>query len=528
MDNNKKKKYIKKEKEPIVHVSFDVEMGYISAQNRSDSADRVANPFRGMFYPSVYFENSFSKKHLEEVKEELIINYISRHPKITDKKLKEVIRLIDKNVNLNVYEILSKYDNLHAFKGLKTDKAYKYVKAMTKPIRKKANETGKEYNKRVVLERNRMLDKAGISYRFDLTGIVFSRNSPLVDKIKVLKMAMKSKSIAHIGFHNKLFENKNSSISYNETNIPEDIREFKEKAISKYSKSISNIKNGVQTKFTAKKGLLKDLKEKVREKDFKQKTKKALLSVGIASLALLTAIGTSKSVAQDNRLNTDFNTSSNIVAEIETTKEETTTNFISQIENENDNKSAVETNPEMIVLQDALFETIDVPFDTVFKSPEKGKYYSSPEGKGNYGFYDNIKENLHIVYVDVFDVDGRFFVYDSSTGLSIAEIKSLHPGATLSYCVFTEANKNTGKYKNLGWNTASENDIEGCIIKSVIADLKDYLSPEAMQFLCDTDLKDVVDKNKVNKYLEQIKQAYEQRQENNTSEKQLSVEEMEK
>lgn len=517
MHNNKKKKYIKKEKEPIVHVSFDLEMGDISVQNRSDPADVVANSFRGEPY---YIENSFSKKHLEEVKEELIISYIHRHPKITDKKLEEIISLIDKNVNLNVYEILNKYDNLHSFKGPETDKAYKYVKAMTKPIRKKANETKKEYNKRVVLERNRMLDKAGIICNFDLTGIIFSRNSPLVDKIKVLKMAIKSKSIAHIGFHNKLFENKNSSIPYDETNMPEDMREVKEKASSKYSKSISNIKNGVQTKFTAKKGLLKDLKEKVKEKDFKQKTKKALLSVGIASLALLTAIGTSKSVAQDNKLNTDFNISSNIVAEIETTKEETTTNFISQIEIDNDNKSAVENNPEMIVLQDALFEAIDVPFDTVFKSPEKGKYYSAPEGKGNYGFYDNVKENLHAVYVDVFDVDGRFFVYDSSSGLSITEIKSRHPGATLSYCVFTEPNKNTGKYKNLGWNIASENDIESCIIKSIIADLKDYLSPEVMQFLCNTDLKDIVDKNKVNKYIEQIKEAYKQKQANKTVEQQ--------
>lgn len=519
--SKKREKYVKKEKEPIVHVSFDIEMGCISAKNRSIPSDGVSNPFRGAFYPSLYYEKSFSKEHLDYVKQDLINNYISRHPNITNKKFKEIMELVDKNVNLNVYEVLSKYDNLHAFKGPETDKAYKYVKAMTKPIRRKTNESEKDYNKRVTLERNRMLDKAGISCDFDLTGIIFSKNS-LVDKIKVLKMAIKSKSIAHIGFHNKLFENKNSSIPYNETNMPEDTIEVKEKVSSKYSKSISNIKNGVRTKFTAKKGLLKELKEKVKEKDFKQKTKKALLSVGVMSLAVLTAIGGSKSIAQENRtrLNTDVQPSSSIVAETETAKEESTTDFISQINNDNDGNSMVESEPEMIVLQDALFETIDVPFDTVFKAPEKGKYYSAPEGKGNYGFYNNIKENLHAVYVDVFDVDGNFFVYDSSSGLSISEIKALHPGAELSYCVFTEPNKDTGKYKNLGWNTAGENDIEGCIIKSVIADLKDYLLPETMQFLCDTDLKDNVDKKEVNKYLEQIKQAYEQKQKNKTVEQQ--------
>ncbi len=515
----KSRKYVKKEKEPIVHVSFDIEMGCISAQNRSIPSYGVSNPFRGAFYPSLYNEKSFSKEHLDYVKQDLINNYISRHPNITNKKFKEIMELVDKNVNLNIYEILSKYDNHLFWKGQKTDKAYKYVKAMTKPIRRKVNESEKDYNKRVTLERNRMLDKAGISCDFDLTGIIFSRAS-LVDKIKVLKMAIKSKSISHIGFHNKLFENKNSSIPYDERFVSDNVKEVEEK--SKRNKSISSIKDGIQTRFTAKKGLLKELKEKVKEKDFKQKTKKALLSVGVVSLAVLTAIGGSKSVSQENRnrLNTDVQTSSSIVAETETTQEESTTEYISQIENDNDGNSIVESEPEMIVLQDALFETIDVPFDTVFKSPEEGKYYSAPEGKGNYGFYNNIKENLHAVYVDVFDVDGNFFVYDSSSGLSISEIKALHPGATLSYCVFTEPNKDTGKYKNLGWNIASENDIEGCIIKSVIADLKDYLSPEAMQFLCDTDLKDTVDKKEVNKYLEQIKEAYEQKQANKTVEQQ--------
>ena len=171
---------------------------------------------------------------------------------------------------------------------------------------------------------------------------------------------------------------------------------------------------------------------------------------------------------------------------------------------ENKERKVKTEKKDIITLQDALMESLEIDFDSNFTKAH-GKYYETPEETGRFGNFENRKGDLKISLVNVIDENGAYHEYSINDGKTLYEIKAMYPNSTISYHV------NTSSGMMLGWNANAKN-IENKLVKRSLKDMKDggYLSTEIMQFLCENKLSDSIDKNECSELLTSINSAMKQ------------------
>lgn len=294
--------------------------------------------------------------------------------------------------------------------------------------------------------------------------------------------------------------------------------------------------------FTAPKGMFEKLSKKVQEKDFKQKVKKVLFTAGIIGMVGLSGLGIStvKSDFRNNNQNAQTSmsydapnyegtsenetvydiqgeTESVASAEIVTPQEENkeivdVTENTEKVEEtsastvENEVVEAEKQEGEKIVLQDAIFDCLGIDMNSEF-SMKSGKYYETPKQTGNSGNYEKYGGNVKLSYIVAIEGE-NYYQYSNNDGLTVSQIKEAHPDAQISYHV---VNADNGMV--LGWNMATENNIERSMVNSALMRVKEYLPTETMEFLCNTDLSSQVDSKECEVHFNNLKKAIEQSKE---------------
>lgn len=369
---------------------------------------------------------------------------------------------------------------------------------------------------------------------------------PILPKIPHLKFTSAKKIFNNV---KKIGSTSISRISSSASDLLNNIDEQLDSTKVNIANYAKTVKGEIHQKYTAKKGLLNELHQKVKQSNFKQKVQKtlkkhALKGAFAAGIIALTIGGLNSSQSQSNPVahnstkkiefetnNTqdtlktlDSSSSSMTIQEniIEDSTEAPTVKIEKKKENkgnaikkEDKSKTSsisdkskesdkTNTSAESIVLQDALLNSLEIDFDSDF-TMNHGKYYETPEGTGRYGNFENRKGDLNISLVNVIDENGNYHQYSINDDKTLSEIKAMYPNSTISYHV------NTDSGMMLGWNS-NANNIEKRLVKRTLKDMKDkgYLSTKIMQFLCDNKLSDSIDKNECSEYLNSIRSAVKQ------------------
>lgn len=84
-----------------------------------------------------------------------------------------------------------------------------------------------------------------------------------------------------------------------------------------------------------------------------------------------------------------------------------------------------------------------------------GKYFETPEGQGNYGYFENFTDGTKIIqYIDVMTDEGYIIIKDDS--VSLYELKQQYPNAKFSYHMVCQSKD--GTTRTLGWLTEDSLD----------------------------------------------------------------------
>ena len=414
------------------------------------------------------------------------MDYIRNHKHITEEEKRQIMKRIRKNIDTTIYSLLGDYD-VQNF--TKSDKQRQYVEAMLKPVKRKSNESSKEYKIREKMTRKKLLEKKGIELEYTLNSIK-GRNCNLIDTLNIIKNVIKNKDYAKVMLFRKIVNNEknikvNEKVKRNkdvdksitkkykakDNKMKNKIKDGKltQKAIKSRKKTKQKEKRNINNKenktrrYTAPNGLLKTLKNKTQNPQFTKRTISGLAAAGIIGLSIA---GIWSSVNQTKRnINAEM-TTNNIETTIkepknklELDKFENTVDI--QLEQQKEVKDVNEIkqnhiDEDKIILNDMLIECLDLGIGNEFNM-KNGKYYEGPDG-GKSGNYGNKSSKVMINYIDVIE-GGNYKQYTINDNKTISQIKKEHPDARISYHVVTLDGM------TLGWNESTENDIEKNMVK---------------------------------------------------------------
>ena len=139
------------------------------------------------------------------------MDYIRNHKHITEEEKRQIMKRIRKNIDTTIYSLLGDYD-VQNF--TKSDKQRQYVEAMLKPVKRKSNESSKEYKIREKMTRKKLLEKKGIELEYTLNSIK-GRNCNLIDTLNIIKNVIKNKDYAKVMLFRKIVNNE-KNIKVNE------------------------------------------------------------------------------------------------------------------------------------------------------------------------------------------------------------------------------------------------------------------------------------------------------------------------
>lgn len=550
-----------------VRAVIDSGEGVAAVKERKQNSWQMVVPFRGTTIRG-FNERLFSKKDEERIKSEIFDKYVGNNKYMSAEQQAKILERINKNVDIKMFKILRDYDISNYWE---TNKSQEYVNAMVKNVKfkRKKTDSARQLAKKEDAARRKELRNAGIVLTYDLRKLVFNKNNP-IDNIKVLANALKHRRFAEVKFFAFTLDPENRRITRPQKMASNKVITFKKKERQLVPLKLKKTEKA--KKYTSKESLIEKFKNKVNEIDWNKAVRRGLVTAGLIGLIGLSghamlkdnntqassgkevvtvmAMDEASNIKHNNVNKGDRETIADIVDKAETTKDDITiivdsnqndvtiedmtsstinvgsgSEAIVEVkEEESITDSNVVTDSEIqedvaveekVILQDALMKTLDLGFDTEF-SMGSGRYYEASGKTGRSGGYSNISNKVHINYV-VAVKDGEYYKYNVNDGMSISDIKEAHSDADFfSYHVATDN-------MTLGWNDSTENDIETNLVKGALMDLKSYLSPEAMEFLCNNDLKGEVSSTEFAKYASELEAAQAKMQENNNLE--LSIEE---
>ena len=239
------------------------------------------------------------------------------------------------------------------------------------------------------------------------------------DKVKIIRNSIKNRKLSKIKFFNK----EDEPIQQTETKASNTING---KELAKTIQEFNIPSRNEEKRYKAEKGLIKTLKEKTSNIEFRKKVGKRLVNVGVLTAMALGAV-------------TIFNTSKAKVSNLLNNNQAEVNNrsITENIESKKSNQPATEKSvieEANIDLKQLLEDSVNLYIgkQTSFRIDE-AKYWESPDGKGKSG---NVNQNseLYITDIDVVDKQGLSH-YNVADGLSINEIKAKHPDGKFAYHV---------------------------------------------------------------------------------------------
>lgn len=258
----------------------------------------------------------------------------------------------------------------------------------------------------------------------------------------------------------------------------------KQKRILAFSK-IGAKSQEMATRFTRK---VKDKADSIRNKKFipkltdkQKKIAKATTIVALtATLAIGSGLGVYKLLSNSNRHTADIEGSSSSPAAVETMKTEQDVDkdgidYVLGI-HDNDTKTPTQTpttqtpsqdevkpgapvqeeeNQSGVKEEDSKKEYLSSIKVGAAMSINSGRYFETPEGQGNYGYFENYTNGVKkIQFIDVMTNEGYIVIKDDSVNLW--ELKQQYPDAKFSYHIVYE--NEDGTTRPLGWLTESSMD----------------------------------------------------------------------
>lgn len=363
---------------------------------------------------------------------------------LVDRRRKELIRkykYVDgenvKSVDTITYKLLEDYDKLYS-----TNYAVKYLKLMVINPHRKESESKEKYENKVIKSKIKNLKEMNIDFTYNTKGILFLKGTKLKDKIQYMKMvATQQKKIGAKVYSNflGLFKNKNKML---EAGNVEDVKNKKNLRLSKTKYNKMKFKSFHMPKLNIN-------VDKQKAKRYFGRT----VMAGLAGLSLFGAIYKTNAVTninnnekkaieytmENNRNDNDFkkqfrvNIDQNAVSIKQEEKEEREDVKVA----ENVDNNIEQQNPVIMQLSNLVNNKWEI---------NSGKYYSSPDGTGNSGYFKNYQEAVKVDLLNLLDENGNKICTISPDELNNLPEDIASQVKGFQYHVSNESTE-------LGWNT---------------------------------------------------------------------------
>ena len=354
-----------------------------------------------------------------------------------------------KNVDTITYKLLEDLDKIHS-----TDYATKYLKLMVIQPNRRESESDEKYKNKLLASKRKALRKLNVDFTYNTKGILFLKGVKLKDKIKYLKTVSKQQKYAGAQVYSNfigLFKNKNKMLN---AATEENKVENKKKTLKLSKKKFP--------KMTFKSFHMPKLNINIDKAKAKKYFGRTVLA-GVAALSMFGAMYNSKTF--DNT-NTKNNTNIEYSMDNENSHKDLNNKFAESLR-VNIEKKQVENNQEQDLKQEnqeveqVVENTENVEQNSVISQIKNlvnnsweisdGKFYSSPDGTGNFGNFGDHKEKVNVDMVNLLDEAGN-----KICTVSPEELNNLPEdiAAQVKGFQYHVSNENT----DLGWNTDKQLD----------------------------------------------------------------------
>lgn len=350
-----------------------------------------------------------------------------------------------KNVDTITYKLLKDFDDDYS-----TKYAEKYLKMVTLNPHRRESESDEKYNEKVMNSKKKILKEMNIDFAYNTKGILFLKGAKLKDKIQYMKMVSKQQRIFGAQVNSNflgLFKNKMLNAGKDA-----DVQTKKRISLSKRKQPKMKFKSFHMPKLNIN-------VDKQKAKKYFGRT----VIAGIAGLSLFGTIYKTNSITKvekennnaieheikNNKDDNDFKKQFHVNIEQNTVKVEQEDKAEAHIVKNADNIDYTD-NIENIEQEDTVITKLNKLINNKWEI-SSGKYYSSPDGTGNSGKFENHLGAVKVDLLNLLDENGNRICTISPDELNNLSEDILTQVKGFQYHV---SNENTV----LGWNTDKQLD----------------------------------------------------------------------